>query len=157
MANENTENRLNQCLDKIYKIEKHAHELLLNAKNEKDINFNEGYLKGIKDTTDLIKNHIISNISSYNLRLDSIENKPRKLFQLEPEEILKLDLKNQSPKNYTVDEFAETAFNLENQLLELLGDVNSMPFDSYTALSSKQLVKIIINSAEGICRFNKKQ
>ncbi len=52
-------------------------------------------------------------------------------------------------------DLAEAAFKFENELIETLGDVNTIPFDSYTTLSKKELIRIIKKSVEDICRLKK--
>lgn len=130
--------------------------------NEQDKIFNEGYLKGIEDTLDTLSSFIKQKKQSADALSEHIvpgaqEKHSPKLFELSPEEIFKIDFQKVSKNSYTREELIETAFNIENQLLQIFGDVNSMSFDSYTALSSNQLIDIIKNAAGEICRLNRNQ
>ncbi len=85
---------------------------------------------------------------------------PEKLHGMRPEQVRQLDLTNlldhpeSGPPEYTREELTEAAFTFENQLMALLGDETTMPWESYADLPRDQLVRIIQSAVENICRRN---
>ena len=51
------------------------------------------------------------------------------------------------------DDLTEAAFGFENEFMALLGDANTIPFETYSALSSEELLSIVRHSVEEICRI----
>jgi hypothetical protein len=82
-----------------------------------------------------------------------------KLHQVPPENVVQLDLADpatRSKQKISHADMVEAAFHFENQLLGLLGDANTIPFDAYEGLAPETLAGIISQCAGKICRLEKK-
>ncbi len=117
------------------------------------------YASGIKDALDLISLHITQSQNTENPTPIPSKNKeyePKKLYQMFAQDIVNLTRNSQKSdifKTLPKKDLIETAFKFENELMQILGDENTIPFDSYADLSMEQLVKIIKNCTEKITRL----
>ena len=119
----------------------------------------KAYAKGIKDALDLINLHmdqqqLIEDFSEIEPEPDYTEAK--KLYQMTSEEVISLGIDNifqAAIENNTEEDLAEAAFKFENELIALLGDENTIPFDSYAVLSTDKLIGIIEKSISDISRL----
>ncbi len=81
---------------------------------------------------------------------------PKKLHQLSAETVNSMDLDdldNQDLSQHTKKDLTEAAFTFENELMAVLGDENTMPWESYSDLPEDKLLRIIQSSVENICRI----
>ncbi len=81
---------------------------------------------------------------------------PKKLHQLSAQTVNSMDLgdlDNQDLLLHTREDLAEAAFTFENELMAVLGDENTMPWESYSDLPEDKLIRIIQSSVENICRM----
>lgn len=81
---------------------------------------------------------------------------PEKLCELTAEQVVSLGMSEGSTKkieDFSHAELVEAAFRFENQQMELLGDINSISCEAYAALPHAELVDIVKNSVEQICRM----
>ncbi len=125
---------------------------------EKDRISKKAYARGIKDALDLIQLYIDQQQSeAFSEGEEDIEyHELKKLYQMTSEEVASLGIHNifqTAIEDNTEDELAEAAFKFENELIALLGDANTIPFDSYTILSTDKLISIIEKSISDISRL----
>jgi Asp-tRNA(Asn)/Glu-tRNA(Gln) amidotransferase B subunit len=117
------------------------------------------YTRGIKDALELISLHIKQSQNTESptpLQPKKKEPKHQKLYEMHAQDIVTLTRNSQKSEIFKAlpkDDLIETAFKFENELMQLLGDENTIPFDTYTDLSMDQLVKIIKNCTEKITQI----
>lgn len=81
---------------------------------------------------------------------------PEILHEMTAAQVVSLNISGNREKgieDYSHKELMETAFMFENQLMEMLGDINPISYESYSELSHTRLTDIIKNCAEQICRI----
>jgi hypothetical protein len=81
---------------------------------------------------------------------------PEKLHQLSAERVSDLNLSDLSAERlspYSRKDLAEEAFTFENQLMALLEDGNTMPWETYAHAPEEELIRIIKSAVENICRL----
>ena len=81
---------------------------------------------------------------------------PEKLYQMTAAQMVSLTISDGSEKGIkdrSHAELTEAAFMFETQLMDLLGDINPIAFESYAKLSHSQLTGIIKNCAGQICQI----
>ena len=81
---------------------------------------------------------------------------PDILHEMTAAQVVSLNISGNREKkieDYSHKELMETAFIFENQLMEMLGDINPISYESYSELSHTRLTDIIKNCAEQICRI----
>lgn len=79
-----------------------------------------------------------------------------KLYEMTALQVMSFAEFNENGKtieDYSHEDLIEAAFNFETRQMELLGDINSISYDMYCELSHADLVNIIKNSVEQICRI----
>ncbi len=117
------------------------------------------YQKGISDALELVrqfKKHSGPAGSGPETTSPVTLNDDPKLYQCSPERVAQMDLADpdiRKNENITNADLTEAAFHFENQLLELLGDDNTIPYDAYEGLDPVKLAAIIHNCVEKICRL----
>ncbi len=152
-----TLDRLENHLATIYKESKTRESESKTAKKKPE--YGE-YTRGIKDALGLISLHIKQSQNNDNpvpLQPKKKKSESQKLYQMHAQDIVTLTRNPQKSdifKTITKEDLVETAFKFENELMQILGDENSIPFDLYTDLSIEQLEKIIKNCTEKIIQIN---
>ncbi len=117
------------------------------------------YQKGISDALELVhqfkKQYGPAGNGSETTSPVTLNDDP-KLYQCSPERVAQIDLADpdiRKNENITDADLTEAAFHFENQLLELLEDANTIPYDAYEGLDPVKLAGIIQNSVEKICQL----
>lgn len=81
---------------------------------------------------------------------------PDQLHNMRAAQVASLNISDNKEKRieeYSHTELMEAAFVFENQLMELLGDINPVSYETYADLPPAQLADIIKNCAEQICKI----
>ncbi len=148
--------RLNNHLTTIYQESKTRE--TESETNNKKAEYRD-YARGIKDALDLISLHIKQSQNEGNpapTHSQKEEPKHPRLYEMHARDIVSLTRSSQKSvifKTLPKEDLIESAFKFENELMQLLGDENTIPFDSYTDLSIEQLTKITKNCAEKITQI----
>ncbi len=144
----------------------HAEQLISRANEVLKLMLTELRLRGCRDTDQPIPEalDLIPRLEAMGTRLAGLTGEteagtipaPKKLHQLDAGTVRSLDLsdmENLDLPPHTREDLAEAAFTFENELMALLGDENTMPWESYSDLPTDQLLQIIKSSVENICRI----
>lgn len=120
----------------------------------------KAYRKGIEDSLTLIRTHIEQCSKATETKNATMahptEEKQPQLSQMPPAQVIKLDLndpKKIEESGFGLTDLIEAAFHFENRLIELLADDNTIPYDAYESLDSRQLGKIIHHCAKKILQL----
>ncbi len=82
------------------------------------------------------------------------ETPPVKLYLMSPHDVLAMDLEPiHQVGDICLEELVEAAFTFENQLTDLHGDDNIIPYDAYEGMTGPTLIKTIKAAVSHICRI----
>lgn len=146
-------------MDQIKQIEQQVKEYIIESKNRlkslndtEDISFTKGFIKGLNKVLHLIDSPLASPMVEAT-PINESDPSPQ-LSKLDPQTAMGLLLKN--PRildDHSTEDLCEAAFHFENQYMSLLGDPNTIDFQTYTALSRDKLISIISASLEDISKL----
>jgi hypothetical protein len=144
----------NELLEKI----DHLENSITDQSNDEEKKFKHGVKQGLLDALHLVQ-RFKGETSKEERAATCLEpgqsmEKRQNLNQMGAEPILRLV--NDGSLNlmdYPVSELAEAAFQFENELMTLLEDTSTIPFESYTELTKEKLVEILSHAANEIYKI----